>query len=49
MAGKPTSLFYVAVFAVILALIAFAAYQARDVIFPGGDPAAQTDGERKRR
>ena len=43
MAGKPTSLFYVAVFFVIAALIAFAAYQARDVIFPGA-PNAQTAG-----
>ena len=43
MAGKPTSLFYVAVFAVVLALVAFAAYQARDVIFPG-DPVAQNGG-----
>ncbi len=35
MAGKPTSLFYIAVFAVIAALIGFAVYQARDIIAPG--------------
>ena len=41
MAGKPTSLFYGAVFLVIAGLLAFAAYQARDVIFPNGDPSAK--------
>ena len=41
MAGKPTSLFYGAVFLMIAGLLAFAAYQARDVIFPGNDPVAQ--------
>jgi len=45
MAGKPTSLFYGAVFLVVAGLLAFAAYQARDVIFPGdGNRAAQNDG-----
>ena len=41
MAGKPTSLFYGAVFLMIAGLLAFAAYQARDVIFPNGDPSAK--------
>ena len=44
MAGKPTSLFYGAVFLMIAGLLAFAAYQARDVIFPGNDPVAQDGG-----
>jgi len=41
MAGKPTSLFYGAVFLMIAGLLAFAAYQARDVIFPNGEPTIQ--------
>ena len=44
MAGKPTSIFYIAVFAVIAGLVGFAIYQARDVIAPGGDPVAQNGG-----
>lgn len=35
-AGKPTPLFYTAVVAVVVALIAFAAYQAGDVLAPDG-------------
>jgi len=35
MAGKPTPLFYAAVVAVVLALIAFAAWQAKDILAPG--------------
>ncbi len=47
MAGQPKPAFYLAVFAVVAALVGFAAYQARDIIFPkapnpvvdnGGDP-----------
>jgi ABC-type nitrate/sulfonate/bicarbonate transport system substrate-binding protein len=43
MAGKPTPVFYAAVCVVVLGLVAFALYQARDVIAPGGDdkPVAQ--------
>ncbi len=43
MAGKPTPVFYAAVCVVVLGLVAFALYQARDVIAPGGDenPAAK--------
>jgi len=44
MAGKPTSLFYAAVIAVVAALIAFAIYQGRNIIAPGGqDPTGQSD------
>ncbi len=45
MAGKPTPLFYAAVVAVVLALIGFAIYQAKDVIAPSGDgPVAKEAG-----
>ncbi len=46
MAGKPTSLFYVAVFVVVAGLVGFALYQGRDVIFPGGNDAV-VDGDGK--
>ena len=45
MAGKPTPLFYAAVVAVVLALIGFAIWQAKDVIAPSGDgPVAKEAG-----
>ena len=46
MAGKPTPVFYAAVCVVVLGLVAFALYQARDVIAPGGDenPGAKAGG-----
>ena len=44
MAGKPTTLFYAAVIAVVAGLIGFALYQARDVIAPGGDDPVANGG-----
>ncbi len=41
MAGKPTPIFYIAVLAVILGLLGFAAYQARDVLMPGDNAGSQ--------
>ena len=46
MSGKPTPVFYLAVLLVVIGLIAFAIYQAGDLLAPGGnaggDPAGQT-------
>lgn len=43
MAGQPKAAFYVAVALVILVLLAFAAYQARDVLFPQGGAGPQAN------
>lgn len=46
MAGKPTPVFYLAVLLVVFGLIGFAAYQAGDILAPGGEdgPAATASG-----
>ena len=44
MAGKPTPIFYAAVAAVIIGLLGFALYQARDVIAPRGDQVGKDGG-----
>ena len=46
MAGKPTPIFYVALCIVVLGLVGFGLYQARDVLAPGGDdvPVAGANG-----
>lgn len=41
MSGKPKPIFYVAVAAVIVGLLGFALYQARDIIAPKGDDPAK--------
>ena len=45
MAGEPKPAFYIAVALVVLALIAFAGYQARDIIFPPEGQQAR-DGQK---
>lgn len=45
MAGKPTGLFYFALFVVVVGLVGFAMYQARDVIAPGGGDPVVNNGD----
>ena len=46
MAGQPKPVFYLAVALVIFALLAFAAYQARELIFPPAPVAQAANGDR---
>jgi hypothetical protein len=45
MAGQPKPAFYIAVFVVVLALVAVAGYQARDYIFPKAKPEGDNQKE----